>query len=232
MTNHTMTHPALTNEVPATMSDTPPASTHFWDKIARGYAKNAVEDVPAYDRTLARTAAYLDADYRVLEIGCGTGSTALRLGGQVAEYVGADISPEMIAIANEKLAETHQPTVRFEVDDADRTRFAGRGYDAVLAYNLFHLVADLDDALAGARASLKPGGLLISKTACLKDMNPFIRWVMIPAMRLIGKAPKVLSFDQGELEAALKRAGFDVEAVEYHGTKGKDIRPFIVARKS
>jgi len=34
------------------------------------------------------------------------------------------------------------------------------------------------------------------------------------------------------LREAIGRNGFVVEVVEFHGTKGRDARPFIVARKA
>lgn len=102
----------------------------------------------------------------------------------------------------------------------------------MLAFNVLHLVTDLDDALCAALGSLKPGGLLISKTPCLAEMNPLIPHVLVPLMRALGKAPHVLNFDAQGLCSAFERHGFEIEAVERHGTKRKDIRVFIVARKA
>lgn len=117
------------------------------------------------------------------------------------------------------------------VADADAPAPGRATYDVVLAFNLLHLVADLDAAIASAAAALRPGGLFISKTACISEMNVLVPKVLLPLMRLVGKAPPVLCFAAPELQAALTRHGFEVEAVERHGTKGKDIRVFIVARK-
>ena len=64
----------------------------FWDKIAPRYAKKPVADPAAYEEKLARVRALLRAEDRVLEIGCGTGSTALRLASRVAEITATDIS--------------------------------------------------------------------------------------------------------------------------------------------
>ena len=50
-------------------------------------------------------------------------------------------------------------------------------------------------------------------------------------MRAIGKAPHALCFNAAQLQAALLRHGLALEAVERHGTRGQDIRVFIVARK-
>ena len=67
-------------------------ATLFWDRIAPKYAKSPVRDQQAYEATLARTRSYLGAEDKVLELGCGTGSTALILADAVAEYTATDLS--------------------------------------------------------------------------------------------------------------------------------------------
>jgi hypothetical protein len=63
-------------------------------------------------------------------------------------------------------------------------------------------------------------------------MNPLVRWLALPLMRAIGKAPDVLlCLDAAQLRSAMVRQGLRIEAVERHGTRGKDFRVFIVARK-
>jgi SAM-dependent methyltransferase len=147
------------------------------------------------------------------------------------EMLATDVAAGMIAIAREKLAVDPLPQLRFAVADADLP-MAGVGvYDAVLAFNVLHLVADLDRALELAVQALRPGGLLISKTACLLEMNPLIHRLALPVMRAIGKAPDVLCFDAATLQAAIARHGMHIVSVERHGSRGKDFRVFIVARK-
>lgn len=51
----------------------------FWDRIARKYASDPIKDTAGYERTLARTRELLTHTDTVLEIGCGTGTTALKL---------------------------------------------------------------------------------------------------------------------------------------------------------
>jgi hypothetical protein len=53
---------------------------------------------------------------------------------------------------------------------------------------------------------LKPGGLFISKTPCLREMNPLAR-VAVPVMQLVGKAPYVAILSAEELERELWRRG-------------------------
>lgn len=219
------------NATPAPLATPPARDAQFWDRIARQYAKDPVADPAGYARSVQRCRELLGPTARVLELGCGTGTTALQLAPQVAAYTGSDLSAEMISIADEKRAAAGVSALRFVVAEAGAPLPEGDRYDALLAMNLLHLVPDLPATLAQVYAGLPPGGLFISKTACLSDMNPLIRLVL-PLMRWVGKAPAtVRCFTAGELEAAVRAAGFELVAVERHASKGRDTRPFIVARK-
>jgi ubiquinone/menaquinone biosynthesis C-methylase UbiE len=203
----------------------------FWNRIAHKYASDPIADLIGYERTLQRVQALLSTENEVLEIGCGTGSTALRLAPATRRLVASDVSEQMIAIACQKLASQPMPQLHFKVADADAPAAEQGAYDAVLAFNLLHLVADLPQALSSAINALKPGGLLISKTPCLNEMNPLVPKLALPLMRAIGKAPPVLCFDASQLQAAMTEQGLEILSVERHGSKGKDWRVFIVARK-
>jgi len=203
----------------------------FWDRIARKYASDPIADLAGYEATLQRVQGLLSTDHDVLEIGCGTGSTALRLAPHTRRLLATDVSAEMIAIAREKLAAQPVSQLGFAVADADAPVFGEGVWDGVLAFNLLHLVDDLDQTVSAAVQALRPGGLFISKTACISEMNPLVPRVALPLMRAIGKAPHVLCFDAAHLQAAMVRQGLVIESVERHGTKGRDIRVFIAARK-
>jgi ubiquinone/menaquinone biosynthesis C-methylase UbiE len=207
------------------------SDARFWDRTSRKYAKAAIRDQAGYERTLERTRALLGGDDRVLELGCGTGTTALRLAGGVQSYVATDISTEMIAIAEEKHAAGRVPALAFRTATAEALAQEGLRFDAVLGFNYLHLVRDVPGTLRSIHALLAPEGLFISKTPCLGDMNPLIRLVLLPAMRAIGKAPHVSVFQGAELEQLLRDAGFNILATENHATRGKNSRPYIVARK-
>lgn len=205
------------------------ADARFWDRIARRYAARPVADLPAYERTLERTRAWLNETDAVLEIGCGTGSTALLHASFVRHITGADIAPEMIAIANEKLADGGPANADFVAATLEDERFRAGTYDAVLAFNLLHLVADLPAALARIRELLKPGGLLVAKTPCVGDMGLAPRLV-IPVMRAFGKAPGINFFGKDGLRAAIGDAGFTIEESGLHAKKGHAL--FVVARRA
>ncbi|WP_299937273.1 class I SAM-dependent methyltransferase [uncultured Pelagimonas sp.] len=197
----------------------------FWDKIARKYANDPIGNMPAYEATLARVRELITPDMSVLEIGCGTGTTALKLADAAGHYTGTDISSEMIKIANEKRVGDGVENLTFDVADAGR---APGHYDAVLAFNLIHLVADPEATLAHVHSQLPEGGLFISKTPCLGNKPWFIP--LIALMQLVGKAPKpVHSLRPNRLKAMLEDAGFDVEEMMFFPKQ--NISRFIVARK-
>lgn len=206
------------------------SDARFWNRVARKYATDPIKDMAGYERTVDRTRHLLNGSATVLEIGCGTGTTALRLAPHVARLVATDISSEMIAIAREKAAAQNQSNVEFAAAPAHHAPWPDGTFDAVLAFNVLHLVTDRPALYAKLLAALKPGGLLISKTACLMEMNRLIR-LAVPVMRVIGKAPYVDFFTADELEREIAAAGFAIVERARHGTKRKDARIFIVARK-
>jgi len=182
----------------------------FWDGLARGYAKKPVKDVDAYEHTLARTRIYLGVSDKVLEVGCGTGSTAMRLAGAVGQYTASDISSAMIAIAEEKAAAEKDLNLRFvHAALADAPRAPG-GVDAVLAFHLLHLVDDLPAALRAVGERLRPGGLFISKTVCLGGHGGLKLRAFVRVMRFLGIAPPVAFVTAEALEAAIGAAGFEI----------------------
>lgn len=203
----------------------------FWDRSARKYATDPIKDMLGYERTLDRISHWVDSSDTVLEIGCGTGSTALRLAPYVSRVIATDVSSEMIAIAREKATARTCRNVEFSVATVERAPRSDGAYDAVLAFNLLHLIADRPSALAHVHRLLRPGGLFVSKTPCLSEMNPLIRFA-VPVMRLVGKAPYVSFFSATELEADIADAGFEIIERGRHGSEPKDARLFIVARKS
>lgn len=205
------------------------AETKFWDKIAPKYAKSPIKNMTAYEATLTRVRALLSKGDTVLEVGCGTGSTALKLADAVAQYTASDISGGMIDIARAKAKEAGVSNVEFTVAPTVETLFERESFDAVLGFNILHLVADLPASVARAHEVLKPGGLYITKTPCLGQMNPLLR-LAIPVMQFFGKAPFVGVFKAPQLEATIRQAGFQI--VEARAFDGAPHSRFVVARKA
>lgn len=198
----------------------------FWDKAAEKYAKDAISDISAYEATRDRIGEILEPHHRILELGCGTGSTALELADMVASYVGTDVSPKMVAIAQSKQSSETPAQLSFEVHDA--AELPSGPHDVILALNLLHLVPNLEDVLAQIYEALPSGGLLIAKTGLLQDGAWYLR-LMIPVMRAIGKAPYVRNLSEVELLSLLNKTGFSTNETLVQG--GMVPRIFTVSSK-
>lgn len=200
----------------------------FWDKHAQGYARRPIKNMAAYEETLAHVRRHLKSSDRAIELGCGTGTTALLLADSVAHLTGTDISGGMIEIAQAKAAAEHVENVDFKVSDADVEAFDPGAFDAVLAFNLIHLLPDPRKAALTARRLLKPGGLFLSKTPCLTHNTVLLR-PLIWTLRKLGIAPPVTFLSHDGLEQAIAGAGFEIlETGLYPATSTSR---FIVARR-
>ena len=198
-----------------------------WDAVAERYAKARISDPAGYEAGLERVRSHLGPEMRVLEMGCGTGMTARKLAPSVAHLTGTDASAAMIGIARRTAAEEGPGNISFEVLPVGGPALAGEPFDAVLAFNLLHLVEDLGAALADMAGRVRPGGLIVSKTTCLSAM-PVLRPV-VAVMRLVGKAPPVLFLSADDLEEAHGRAGLEI--VETRAQRSRPPRHLIVARR-
>ncbi len=204
----------------------------FWDKVAPKYAQDPIKDMAAYEYTLERTLSYLRDEDRVLELGCGTGSTALLIAPHVRQITGTDISPAMVGIANGKAQSGGVSNANFVVSTAKGATDLSGPYDAVLGFNLFHLVEGSESIFDEVYKMLPTGGYFITKTPCLGDksigLKRFAFKALIPFMQWLGKAPFVRFFTQSELEDELRSTGFEiVEAGNFPA-----ISRYIVARKT
>lgn len=212
-----------------------PTSKQFWNNVADKYASAPIRDEEAYQFTLDRTRSYLKPTDRVLELGCGTGSTALLLADSVHEIIGSDIAPRMVEIASEKAEQQEVANARFVAGDVMADHIAeGAPFDAILALNLLHLVDDIPAAMRRVHGMLKPGGLFISKTPCLKEPAIPLKWrlmmLAIPLMQLFGKAPSTVHrFSIAELEQEITKAGFEI--IEVGNYPAAPPSRYIVAKR-
>lgn len=199
----------------------------FWNSAARKYAASPISNEAAYQRKLELTRAYLSPDSDVLEVGCGTGSTALLHAPYVNHIRAVDFSDEMIAIAEEKRVEAGVSNITFETGAFDSLDAEPGRYDAVLALNVLHLLEDVPGALENTWTWLKPGGVFVSSTACLEGV-----WrAVIPATRLgrvFGKMPYVQTLTRKSLRRMTIEAGFEIAET---WEPEKSIAFFMIARK-
>ena len=199
----------------------------FWNRIAKRYARKPVPDQKIYETKLAKTNSFLKPTDNVLEIGCGTGTTALHHAPQVAHIRATDISQRMIEIAKDKARAAQITNVEFKVESIDRMAVESLTFDVILAHNILHLVPHVDEVLMQLHQMLKPGGLLISSTPCIRDFMPLLRFVA-PVGRALGVLPRINVFSEEEFERWTTSAGF---VVEYRWLPRPKSGVYIVARK-
>ena len=204
-----------------------PQSARFWDRIADRYAKRPVADEAAYQEKLDITRGYLRPDMKVLEFGCGTGSTALVHASRVRQIHAIDISARMLDIARTKAEAQGASNVTFECSDIEDYDAPDESFDVVLGLSILHLLEHRENAIAKVHRLLKPGGVFVSSTACIGDMAKLFAFIL-PVGRVIGVIPYVQVFTKQELEQSIVGAGFDVE---HNWQPGKGKAVFLVARK-
>ena len=206
------------------------ADAAFWDQIAEKYAKDPIKDPLSYEHTLERTRSYLTSRSSVLEVGCGTGSTALSLTASAHRIVACDISEAMIGIARRKLREPGAPqNVCFDVARISDDHLPVETFDVVTAFNVLHLVRDLDEALAAIVERVRPGGLFISKTACLSDSSLLLLKPVLGLLSVTGRLPHVLFLSRKRLLARMRAHGFQI--IESGDFPRRPPRHFVVARR-
>jgi ubiquinone/menaquinone biosynthesis C-methylase UbiE len=199
----------------------------FWNKRADKYSQRPVSDEATYRKKLEITREYFRPDMEVLEIGCGTGSTAIAHAPYVRHILATDFSSRMIEIARDRALAAGVDNVSFEARPADENDAPDATVDAVMAHNLLHLLDDRDRAIADVHRMLKPGGVFVTSTACLGDMM-FLFRLIIPVGRFLRLFPMVKVFSAAELKESLESAGFEID---YEWQPKKNAAVFIVCRK-
>lgn len=122
----------------------------------------------------------------VLDVGCGTGTVIELLHEKYpdAHYVGLDLTPDMIAVAQAKSLNG----CGFVVGDAEDLPFPANSFDAVLSSNSFHHYPNPEKFFAGVARVLRPGGRLILRDYTANDftvwlMNKYVRAAACPPGR-------------------------------------------------
>jgi len=206
-----------------------PKSDKFWDKIAKRYAKSTVSDEETYQKKLAETQSFFRPDMRIVEIGCGTGTTAVHHAPHVLHIDALDISENMLEIGRGKAREAGIKNITFTRATLAEFNAEDARFDAVLGLNVIHLLPDRQAVIAEVARILNPGGIFVSSTACIG--NSYLRFVklIVPLGKMLGLMPDVFILTEGELANEVSHAGFKIERQWHHGKSG--ISVFMVARK-
>jgi ubiquinone/menaquinone biosynthesis C-methylase UbiE len=136
----------------------------------------------------------------VVELGCGSGLGAeliARL--KPRSYVGLDLMPEQIALAEKR----DIPGARFLVGDASAVDLPDACADVVVVFGILHHVERWREAVAECRRLLRPGGVFIVEEpdgTMLRGWDRAFRW----------DHPRV-GFSLAVLECELQERGLQTE---------------------
>lgn len=146
---------------------------------------------------------------RVLDIGCGTGSLAVRLKQEHprAAVVGYDIDPAALAIAERK-SRAAQVSVTWRRGPADDPAFPDQSFDLVTSSLLLHhlLPAGKRAALAAVWRLLKPGGRLVLVDFTRPEGH--LRALAFAFVRALDGRRETEDHARGRLPAFVEEAGF------------------------
>jgi demethylmenaquinone methyltransferase/2-methoxy-6-polyprenyl-1,4-benzoquinol methylase len=141
------------------MDKQPDEVSGMFDGVARHYDRtNAIMSVGNAQLWRAATVRAVDPrpGERVLDVACGTGTSAYALARAGATVVGLDFSPGMIEEGRRK-----HPQIEFVEGDAEKLPFGDDEFDAVTVSFGLRNVENPKTALAEMYRVLKPGGRLV-----------------------------------------------------------------------
>ncbi len=155
--------------IETTMTEAAKNYKHFWNEKSTSYTgallavdgssdESAVLATGAHSASQVMAALKLDANSRVLEIGCGVARIGLPLAPQVGFWQGVDISENMVGVARQRLSAYKNVAADAIVKPA--LPFGDASFDAVYCIAVF-IHMDKEDFylyLREALRVLKPGG--------------------------------------------------------------------------
>ena len=205
----------------ASASATPGPPRHPWDDAAEGWNQHTAL-IHAWLRNATAAmlaAARIDPGASVLDIAAGAGDQTLDIArrvGPTGRVLATDIAPRILALAQRNAAAAGLPQIATRVADAQALGLAGLGFDAAVCRLGLMFCTAPHDALAQARAALRPGGRFAALVFSAPQRNPCLAILMSTALRHAGlpaRSPyapgSLMSLGEpGVLERLLHAAGF------------------------
>ena len=206
---------------------------NFWDKQAQKFDSGEKQSEPVYEEIIARTRKHLNINDIVLDFGCATGTKTIQLASGTKHIHGLDISAEMIRIALKKKDEANIMNISFSKGTIFDDDLKKSSFDKIIAFAIIQLLEDNEKVIRRIHELLKPGGLFISTTACLKDKMDFKSRFEVTSyliMKSLGIFPLHLNmFMPADVEKLIEDQNFQI--IEAERIFQRITASFIVARK-
>jgi SAM-dependent methyltransferase len=183
-------------------------TAEHWGRRPREWADLAEpSNEPLFAQVLDRLG--VGSGTRLIDIGCGSGYAAAMAATRGASVTGIDITPELIAIARERV-----PQARFTVAAMDELPFDDESFDAAVGFNAFQFADDPAGALREAARVVQPGGLVAATTFAEPERNEStaLHLALEPLQATAPAAPAHLPYglsNPGGLERLLAEASLE-----------------------
>lgn len=150
--------------------------------------------------------------WQALDVGTGSGHTALALAPHVAWVTGTDITPEMLAEANGLRDRRGITNVTYTEADVHELPFDDESFDLVTCRRAAHHFTSITRALSEMCRVLRPGGRLVIDDRSVPD-DEFVDACM-NRLDFYHDESHVRQYPPGEWEIMLNNAGFSIDAIE------------------
>jgi len=191
---------------------------NFWDKQATRYDETEKQFEPVYRGIIARTKEYLNANDKILDYGCATGTKTLELAEGIRHIHGLDISASMVNVAMRKKNEANAGNVSFSQGEIFTADLEEASFDKVIAFGIIHLLEDSENVIQRIYKLLKPGGLFISTTACFRERMAAknrLGFTISLLMKRLGIFPLHLNmFKTSDIEQLINSQDFNIVKAE------------------
>jgi ubiquinone/menaquinone biosynthesis C-methylase UbiE/DNA-binding transcriptional ArsR family regulator len=149
--------------------------------------------------------ALADRPYRsMLDVGTGTGRMLEVFGPRIERGLGVDLSPQMLALARNKLEGAGLSHCRVRQADLYALGLPRDSFDVAVIHQVLHVLDDPAAAISEAASTLVPGGRLV-----VVDFAPHSREVL-----RIEHAHRRLGFNADTVTEWMSNAGLDVTLVD------------------
>ena len=199
-----------------------------WDDAASGWHRNTAL---IHDWLHDATQRLLDAARigpvaKVLDVAAGAGDQTrdiVRRIGNHGEVWVTDVSPQILALAQDSLRDVSGVHLQFQVADAQALGMAGANLDAAICRLGLMFCPSPLAALCEVRSALRPGGRFAALVFSTPDANPCVAITMRTARQHAG-LPDVDPFAAGSL-LSLGRPGLAAQLFDDAGFSEIEVTP-------
>jgi ubiquinone/menaquinone biosynthesis C-methylase UbiE len=175
------------------------------DTLAQGAVFN---DAAVLERI--RQAARLDRHSRALDVACGPGIVVEALARDAGAVVGCDITPEMLAKAEQRSASAALSNVRFVPGRAEALPFEDAEFDVVVSRSALHHFLDPAATIREMARVIKPGGRMV--TVDVMASEDAAEAALHNALEILRDPSHVRMLPRSELQKHLENAGLRIES--------------------